>query len=247
MPTPLDWSLHGKVALVTGASSGLGARFSEVLAEAGATVVATARRGDRLEQLHGVWAIEGDITEASFRHSLAEQVRGSHGRLDVLVNNAGTADEGPLEEQSLDELIRIVDLNLVSVLDLCRLAAPLLFASEGASVVNVASMYGVVASRNAMAGYNATKGAVVNLTRHLAAQWGRRGVRVNALAPGYFPSELTGGLTDHAFVRRIEESTLLGRPPDIRELDGPLLFLASDASSYVTGHTLVVDAGWTAV
>jgi NAD(P)-dependent dehydrogenase (short-subunit alcohol dehydrogenase family) len=98
-----------------------------------------------------------------------------------------------------------------------------------------------------MAAYNATKGAVVNLTRQPASQWGGRGVRVNALAPGYLPSEMTGFLTDADFARSIRERTLLARTPSLDEIDGPLLFLATDASSYVTGHVLVVDGGWTAV
>jgi NAD(P)-dependent dehydrogenase (short-subunit alcohol dehydrogenase family) len=98
-----------------------------------------------------------------------------------------------------------------------------------------------------MAGYNATKGAVVNLTRHLAVQWGGKGVRVNALAPGYFPSEMTGYLDDAGFARSIRDRTVLGRTPAIDEIDGPLLFLATEASSYVTGQVLVVDGGWTAV
>ncbi len=114
-------------------------------------------------------------------------------------------------------------------------------------MVNVASMYGIVGSRGPMAACNATKGAVVNFTRNLASQWGSRGVRVNALAPAYFPSEMTGMLEDHELARWIGQRTLLGRTPTIDELDGQLLFLASDASSYVTGHTLVVDGGWTAV
>jgi len=165
--------------------------------------------------------------------------------LDILINNAGVCDDGPLEDQTLSELETVIQVNLVAVLDLCRLVAPLLFASDHGSVINIASIYGLVASRGPMAAYNSTKAALVGLTRHLAAQWGPRRVRVNALAPGYFPSELTGMLADPDFVTLIESQTLLARAPSIDELDGPLLFLASDASSYVTGHTLVVDGGWT--
>jgi NAD(P)-dependent dehydrogenase (short-subunit alcohol dehydrogenase family) len=191
----------------------------------------------------GIETVVGDITNADHRQRLVERVR-SLGRLDVLVNNAGICDDGPIEDQSLDDLLRVVDVNLISVLDLCRLAAPLLLATPTASVINVASTYGIVASRGPMAAYNATKGALVNLTRHLAAQWGERGVRVNALAPGYFPTDLTGFLADEDFARSIRERTVLARTPTVEELDGPLLFLASDASSYVTGQVLVVDGGW---
>ncbi len=240
--------LSGRVALVTGASSGLGEQFARVLREAGADVVVTARRADRLEGLAGqlgAVAVAGDISSAAHRQAVAEAVSGRFGRLDILVNNAGICDDGPLEDQALTELETVVQVNLVAVLDLCRLVAPLLFASEHGSVINIASIYGLVASREPMAAYNATKAALVGLTRHLAAQWGRRHVRVNALAPGYFPTELTGMLADPGFVAHIESQTLLGRVPIIEELDGPLLFLASDASSYVTGQTLVVDGGWT--
>jgi len=244
--------LDGKVALVTVASSGLGARFATVLSDAGAHVIATARRPDRLEALGTttgahVETMTGDITAHEHRVALTERLRADFGRLDILINNAGTCDEGPLETQDLSDIERVIALNLTSIIDLCRLCAPLLFASESATVINIASIYGLVASRSPMAAYNASKGALVNFTRHLAAQWGHRGVRVNALAPGYFPTEMTGELAEVDFASEIATRTLLGRTPNISEIDGPLLFLASATSSYSTGHTLTVDAGWTAV
>jgi len=246
-----QWRLDGRIALVTGASAGLGARFARVLHQAGAHVVATARRADLLDELahecgERIEVMPGDITDAAHRLALAGRLE-SHGRLDVLVNNAGICDDGPIEQQSLDDLRQVIEVNLISVLDLCRLTAPLLHAAPAASVINVASVYGLVASRGPMAAYNATKGALVNLTRQLAAQWGGRGVRVNALAPGYFPTELTGHLADPGFARSIREHTLLARTPELAEIDGPLLFLATAASSYMTGQVLVIDGGWTAV
>jgi len=245
------WRLDGRVALVTGASAGLGARFVRVLHEAGAFVVATARRADRLDELASecgerIETIAGDITDVHHRQTTVERLQ-ALGRLDVLVNNAGICDDGPIEEQTLDDLLRVIDVNLISVLDMCRLTAPLLLAAPAASVINVASIYGIVSSRGPMAAYNATKGALINLTRQLAAQWGERGVRVNALAPGYFPTEMTGFLADPGFDRSIRERTLLARTPALPEIDGPLLFLATAASSYMTGQVLVIDGGWTAV
>jgi len=249
--TDARWRLDGRVALVTGASAGLGARFARILHDAGAHVIATARRADRLDELaqhcgNRIQTLAGDIADPHHRQAVIEMLR-PHGQLDVLVNNAGICDDGPLEEQSLDDLRRVVEVNLISVMDLCRLAAGLLRAAPAASVINVASMYGVVASRSPMAAYNATKAALINLTRHLAAVWGQDGVRVNALAPGYFPTELTGFLADPAFAQSIRDRTLLGRTPEPDELDGPLLFLATGASSYMTGQALVVDGGWSAI
>ena len=212
------WRLDGRVALVTGASAGLGARFARVLHGAGAHVLATARRADLLDELASECGERIETMPATsptphHRHALVERLA-SRGRLDVLVNNAGICDDGPIEEQSLDDLRQVIDVNLISVLDMCRLTAPLLLAAPAASVINVASIYGIVASRGPMAAYNATKGALINLTRQLAAQWGERGVRVNALAPGYFPTEMTGFLADPGFDRSIREHTLLARTPD---------------------------------
>jgi NAD(P)-dependent dehydrogenase (short-subunit alcohol dehydrogenase family) len=245
------WRLDGRVALVTGASAGLGARFARVLHAAGAHVIATARRADRLDELaqdcgNRIQTIAGDIADPQHRQGVIEMLR-PHGQLNVLVNNAGICDSAPLGQQPLEDLRRVVEVNLISVMDLCRLSADLLRAAPAASVINVASMYGVVASRSPMAAYNATKAALINLTRHLAAIWGQDGVRINALAPGYFPTELTGFLADPAFAQSIRDHTLLGRTPEPHELDAPLLFLATDASSYMTGQALVIDGGWTAV
>jgi NAD(P)-dependent dehydrogenase (short-subunit alcohol dehydrogenase family) len=192
-PGPLDavpnrrWRLNGRVALVTGASAGLGGRFARVLHRAG-RVAWRRPAGERLDKLprqcgSRVEAVAGDITDPCPRQTLVEDLQRAGG-LDVLVNNAGICGQGPLEDQSLGDLRQVIEVNLTSVLDLCRLTAPLLLASPAASVINIASMYGLVASRSLMAAYNASKGAVVSFTRHLAAQWDGRGVRVNALAPG---------------------------------------------------------------
>jgi NAD(P)-dependent dehydrogenase (short-subunit alcohol dehydrogenase family) len=243
--------LAGRVALVTGASSGLGARFATVLHGAGAELVLTARRAERLHRLADelgsrATAVPGDLRDPTTRVALVAHVTEKHERLDLLINNAGTCDSGRLHEQSLADLTSVLDLNLVAGIDMCRLAAPLLLAHPGSSVINVASIFGLVGSRAPMAAYNASKGALVHFTRHLAAQWGEYGVRVNGLAPGFFPTELTGGLTHPAQRAEIEQRTLLRRIPELAEIDGPLLFLASDAASYVTGQILTVDGGWTA-
>ena len=243
--------LDGRTALVTGASSGLGARCAAVLHAAGAELVITARREHLLRRIaerlgDGVTVRAGDLTDPGFRASLVGFAAERLGGLDILVNNAGACDGGRLEDRPLAAVSDVLELDLVAPIDLCRLCAPLLFGRPGSTVINVASIFGLIASRAPMTGYNVAKGALVQFTRHLAAQWGERGVRVNALAPGFFPTELTGGLGEPAQRAGIERRTLLGRIPRLGEIDGPLLFLASDAASYVTGQILVVDGGWTA-
>jgi NAD(P)-dependent dehydrogenase (short-subunit alcohol dehydrogenase family) len=162
------------------------------------------------------------------------------------VNNAGVAYSGPAEDETPEQLQDLVDTNLTALFALTQLAGRHMLGRGSGVIVNIASLSaGISLDRYGLAGYAATKAAVVALTRELAAQWGDRGVRVNALAPSFFPGATTGWLQDPDQVAWIRAHTRLGRPPRADELDGPLLFLASNASSYVTGQTLYVDGGWT--
>ena len=212
-PDPLaGFRLDGRVVLVTGASSGLGARMAGAVDAAGAEVVLTARSADRLRHRASTMAgtplvVPGDLRDAAFRTALLDAVRDRHGHLDVLINNAGVCDDGALESQSLSDVTDILDLDLVAVIDLCRLAGPLLFGRPGAAVINIASIFGMISSGGGMAGYHAAKGGLITFTRHLAEQWGGRGVRVNALAPGFFPTPLTGELADPHQRRRISSQS----------------------------------------
>jgi NAD(P)-dependent dehydrogenase (short-subunit alcohol dehydrogenase family) len=252
MPPEIDALFHldGRVAVVTGASRGLGERFARVLRAAGAEVVAAGRDAEALERLAaetGASIEVGDVRDDSHTERLVQHALERHGRLDIAVANAGIADVVPFEEQDLAQLRDTIEINLVAVMVLAQAAGRAMLAAGGGSIVNVASVLGIVAPGDtAMAGYTAAKAGVIGVTRDLAAEWGRRGVRVNALAPGYFPTEMTGGLTHPRAIERIERRSLLGRVPRPDELDGALLFLASDASSYMTGQTLVIDGGWTA-
>ena len=252
MPAPeIDglFRLDGRVAVVTGASRGLGERFVRILRSAGAEVIAAGRDAEALQRLAAETgaAIEvGDVRDDSHLERLVQHALARHGRLDVAVPNAGVSEVVPFEEQDMARLRELVEINLIAVLALAQLAGRAMLAQGGGSIVNVASILGLVAPGDtAMAGYTAAKAGVIGATRDLAAEWGRRGVRVNALCPGYFPTDMTEGLTHPGAIKRIERRTLLGRVPRTDELDGALLFLASDASSYMTGQTLVVDGGWT--
>ena len=246
--------LDGQVAVVTGASSGLGNRFARVLHAAGATVVASARRGDRLEALRAdlddrLVPIVADVAVDGDCERLISEAIAIDGHLDVLVNNAGIGAPGPAEHEPIGDFRQVVDVNLNAVFLLSQLAGRHMIERRRGSIVNVASVLGIVASAPIkQASYCASKGAVVNLTRELGAQWARKGVRVNALAPGWFPSEMTQVMFDDTSSSEyMVRNCPMGRGGEEHELDGALLFLASEASSYVTGHTLTVDGGWTAV
>lgn len=249
------FDVEGRVAVVTGASSGLGMRFARVLAGSGARVVAAARRRERIEALQGELgaercaAVVADVSEDGAAEALMRSAVERFGRLDVLVNNAGTTHVGPALEESSEELRRVLDTNVVGLFACCREAARVMIPQGGGSIVNIASALGLVGiGRIPQAAYTASKGAVVNLTRELAAQWARQGVRVNAIAPGWFPSEMTAGMFDNErSLGYINRTVPLGRGGNDDELDGALLFLASDASTYVIGQTIAVDGGWSAV
>lgn len=253
-PTPESlaslFRLDGRVAVVTGASSGLGARFARVLRAAGAEVVAAARRVDRLQALAadtGAVAVGCDVSAAPDRQRLVDSALGSFGRIDILVNNAGSTWIGPAEDEPLEEWCRVIDTNLTGLFALTQLVARHMLARGSGSVVNVSSMLGSVASIPVkQASYIASKGAVTNLTRQLGAEWARRGVRVNAIGPGWFPSEMTIDMNDEGSQTFIARNCPMARMGHAHELDGALLFLAGDASSYMTGQTILVDGGWTA-
>jgi NAD(P)-dependent dehydrogenase (short-subunit alcohol dehydrogenase family) len=246
------FSLCGRTAVVTGASSGLGARFATVLAAAGATVFAAARRVDRLAEVAAgdarIHPVACDVSREEDRRRLVETVLASTGRFDVLVNNAGTAGAACAVDEHSQDFADVLAVNLVAPFHLARLMAETEHREGARSIVNVSSILGLVsAAPLGGASYAASKAGLVGLTRELAGQWGRAGVRVNALAPGWFKSEMTAELfADARSSRWVERNTMLRRGGEGGEIDGALLFLASDASSYCTGQVLVVDGGWTA-
>ena len=245
--------LEGKVAIVTGAARGQGEAEARRFVAEGASVLLTDVLDDE-----GQAVAESLGEAAAYRHldvssedewiAAVADAEARFGPVTILVNNAGILDFGSIEHQDVEKFRRVIDVNLVGLFHLTQLAArPMLVQGSGA-VVNVASILGLVsAAPIPNAAYCASKGAVVNLTRELAVQWARKGVRVNALAPGWFETEMTQEMfADEKGLAFLERNAPMARGGREHELDGALLFLASDASSYVTGHTLVVDGGWTA-
>jgi gluconate 5-dehydrogenase len=249
------FALKGKTAIVTGASSGLGVTHAETLVRAGANVVLAARRVEKLETLSNQLASEGgttmvircDVGDPADVAAMVDAAWKRFGRVDVLVNNAGVAAEGGMMPERVphDLFEQTVRVNLLGVWYGCReVGARMLADGKGGSIVNVASIAGLAALPDFPPAYHASKAAVINLTRSLACSWADRGIRVNALAPGWFPSELADPVLQiPSFNAWAANTAPMGRLGDPRELVGPLLFLASDASSFMTGQTLVIDGG----
>ncbi len=241
--------LDGKVAVVTGASSGLGVAFAEGLAQAGADVAIGARRVERLqptrERVEGsgrrCFSTGCDVTKPEDCKELVEGAVSELGRVDVLVNNAGVGTAVPASREKPEDFRRVIDINLMGSYWMAQACARVM--ERGSSIVNVGSVLGSTTAGLPQAAYAASKAAIIGLTRDLAQQWtGRKGIRVNALAPGFFPSEMTEQYPE-GYLDQMMWRIPVGRAGDPRELTAALIFLASDASSYVTGALLPVDGG----
>ena len=244
-------SLQGRVVLVTGASSGLGRHFASVLAGAGASVVAAARRQERVATLVDEIAANGgaaiaaqlDVTEPQSITEVFNAGEREFGVVDMVVNNAGMAASGRAEEMPDDDWQAQIDTNLTAVHRVSSEAVRrLLRAGQPGAIVNIASILGMRVAPGTVA-YNATKAAVIQLTKTQAVEWAKHGIRSNAICPGYFKTEINQAMLDSPRGAELVARVPMGRIGRMDELDGPLLLLASDAGSFMTGSVLVVDGG----
>jgi NAD(P)-dependent dehydrogenase (short-subunit alcohol dehydrogenase family) len=250
--TLLDrFSLAGKVVVVTGASSGLGAGFAHSLAESGADLVLGARRQTQLEAIaESVRRSSGrrvatrvvDVTEPADCEALIGLALAEFGDVHALVNNAGLGTAVPARRETPEQFRAVIEVNLEGAYWMAQACGRVM--KPGSSIVNMSSVLAFIRSYAPQAAYSASKAGLIGLTRDLAQQWSARyGIRVNSLAPGYFRSEMTDTIPAELLQRFVDDTALLGRIGEQHELDAALLFLVSDASSYVTGTTLVVDGG----
>jgi NAD(P)-dependent dehydrogenase (short-subunit alcohol dehydrogenase family) len=244
------FSLKGRVALVTGASSGLGVDFARALGEAGADVVLAARRADRLEENVDALvklgtratAVTCDVADPDSCKQAVRAAAEFGGRLDILVNNAGVSSAAPASRETPEAFRRVIDINLSGAYWMAQASGAAM--TEGGSIINISSVLGLRTAGLPQAAYAASKAGLLGLTRDLAAQWtGRKGIRVNAIAPGFFASEMTAEY-DEGYLDEQLRRVPMGRVGHADELAATLVWLASPAAGYVTGQTIVVDGGF---
>jgi NAD(P)-dependent dehydrogenase (short-subunit alcohol dehydrogenase family) len=251
---PAAFSLENRRVLLTGATAGLGRRFAQVLVAAGARTVLVARRKQFLDELVAelgplASSIAADLSDPGRAADVAARALDEAGRIDVVINNAAyVPPAAKAEDEPLELLERAVAVNLLSPIRIVQTLFPQMRERGSGSIINISSINAAVGmGRLPQAGYAATKGALSAVTREWAAQWGRYGIRVNAIAPGFTETELTAEAFHHPKIQEwVLRNTLLPRGGQTDDFDGALLYLASDASRYVTGQVLTVDGGWTA-
>jgi len=253
----LCFDIRGQTAIVTGASSGLGVTFVETLAERGVNLVIAARRYEKLvevaEDVSGKYGVQvvpvkADVSQEDQVINMTKTAMEKFGSIEILVNNAGIASLSPSVDMSLEEWKKVIDVNLTGVFSCARTAAREMIKKKYGKIVNIASIYGAVGDIFPTAPYYASKGAVINLTRALAIEWASNKINVNAIAPGFFPSEMTEPVfRDENALKYILSRTPLERTGEPLDLKAALIYLTSPASNYVTGQTIFVDGGWTAL
>ncbi len=250
------FSVCGKNAIVTGASSGLGRQFAICLAEQGANVAIMARREDRLAQVkeeieqYGVKcaAIPCDVTDTAKIKEAVERAVRELGSVDILINNAGAGFATPVTETSDEQWCNVINTNVNGVFFMAREVGRYMLQQNYGKIINIGSFHCIVTMNGVpRSGYSTAKGAVNMMTKALAAEWAKNGITVNTLGPGYFHSEMSAKVADEKYEAGIRNNCPMGRRGEPGELNGAMLFLASDASSYVTGQLLLVDGGWTIV
>jgi NAD(P)-dependent dehydrogenase (short-subunit alcohol dehydrogenase family) len=253
---PLDlFRLDGRVALITGGAGGLGLIFARALAGVGADVALLGRRAEAAQSAAGAVAQEfgrrtlsvaADVTDPEQVRAAVAHVHDQLGRLDILINSAGVNIRRPSVEFSLEDWRKVIDINLTGSFICAQAAAPAMIESGWGRVINISSMLGMVGLGERPA-YTAAKGGVIQLTRTMALEWAKHKVTVNALAPGPFGTEMNRPLMENpAAYRAFADKIPLNRWGETEELAGPIVFLASEASSFMTGAVLTVDGGWTA-
>ncbi|UVT23732.1 3-oxoacyl-ACP reductase FabG [Rhodococcus pyridinivorans] len=243
--------LDGRVAIVTGASSGLGVAFTRGLAEAGADVVLAARRVDRLEETAALVreagrqavTVETDIADPEQAQRMVDHAVEQLGRVDILINNAGIGTAVPATKETPEQFRQVIDINLNGSYWAAQAVGRVM--QPGSSIVNISSVLGLTTAGLPQAAYSASKAGVIGLTRDLAQQWGsRKGIRVNAIAPGFFRTEMTDEYQP-GYLDSMKQRIILGRTGDSEEIAATAVWLASDAAAYVTGQTIAVDGGLT--